>query len=84
MFGLDPLFFTRQMGRERSNGRRPIEGGRIDAPRAHRGGFGLELFECQLELSNLVVELLGRLAELHALEAGQAARATYRSGYRGQ
>jgi hypothetical protein len=31
----------------------------------------LELFECQLELGDLVAELLGRLAELHALKAGK-------------
>lgn len=71
MLGLDPLFFTRQMVRERANRCGTIEGGRIDAPRAHRGGFGLELFECQLELGDLVGKLLGRLAELHALEAGK-------------
>jgi hypothetical protein len=67
MFGLDPLFFARQMVRERENGCPPIKGGRIDAPRTRRSGFGLKLFECQLELGDLVVELLGRLAELHAL-----------------
>jgi len=71
MLGLDPLFFTRQMVRERENRCGTIEGGRIDAPRTHRGGFGLELFECQLELGDVMVELLGRLAELHTLEAGE-------------
>ncbi len=71
MLGLDPLFFPRQMGRERSNGCGPIEGGRIGAPRAHRGGFDFELLECRLKLGDLVAELLGCLAELHALEAGK-------------
>ena len=50
MLRLDPLLLTRQMGRERPNRCWPIGLGRIDARRAHRGGFGLELFECQLEL----------------------------------
>lgn len=71
MLGLDPLFFPGQMVRKRSNRCGAIEGSRIDAPRAHRGGFGLELFECKLELGDLVGKLLGRLAELHALEAGE-------------
>ena len=71
MLGFDPLFFTRQMAWERANGCRPVELGGIDAPRAHRGGFGLQLFECQLELGDLMAEFLGRPAELHALEAGK-------------
>ena len=69
LLGLDPLFLARQMGGQCPNRRRPIYGYRIASTRGGDDGLAFEFFERQLKLSDLGVELLGRLAELHPLEA---------------
>jgi hypothetical protein len=50
--------------------RRPIDGYRIASTRGGDDGLAFEFFKGQLKLGNLGIELLGRLAELHPLEAG--------------
>lgn len=57
------------MGGQRPNRRRPISLCQIGSTRGSDDGLAFEFFERQLKLSDLGIELLGRLAELHPLEA---------------
>jgi len=69
LFGLDPLFLPRQMSGQRTNRRRPINLCRIGPTRGGDDRLAFEFFKGQLKLCDLGIELLGRLAELHPLEA---------------
>jgi len=50
----------------------PIGHGEIDARRTFGGDFGLELFEPQLQLGDLLAKLLERLCRIHALAASKS------------
>ncbi len=70
LLGLDPLFLARQMSGQRANRRWPIDGCRIGPARGGDDGLAFEFFKGQFKLGDLGIELLGRLTELHPLEAG--------------
>ena len=69
LLGFDPLLFAWQMGGQCPNRRWPIDGYWTASTRGGHNGLAFELFKRQFKLCDLGIELLGRLAELHPLEA---------------
>ena len=68
MLWLYPLFLARQVCRQGPNGRRSGCADGIGAQCAGHDDFGLELFERQLQLRDLLGQLLPGGAELHPPE----------------